>query len=345
MLDKISKITAQFEQELKEAGPDTLAELKNKYLGKDSELLSILKGIKNVADIEEKKQIGQAANTFRESVTKKIEAEIEKIANKQLKARLESEVVDSTRPGSRSSRSTTKAGKLHVITQTIREIEDIFLSLGFKVEYSYDIDNAFNTFDALNIPASHPARDSWDTLWLSDGNLAIPQTSAMQNRIISRAQELPLKSIVIGRTFRNEATDARHEHTFMQVEGVYLDRTANMSEMLGVLLEFFEKYFGKKLAHKFSPDFFPFVEPGGQLAIECVICAKKGCRLCKYSGFLEILGCGMIHPKVLKEAGKEENFASGFAWGFGLERIVLIKEAIDDIRYFHSGDLRFINQF
>jgi len=166
----------------------------------------------------------------------------------------------------------------------------------------------------------------------------------MQNRILAQDNSL-IKEIIIGKCFRNEATDARHEHTFHQLEGVYLAKKATMGDMLGVLLEFFEKYFERKLKYKFTPDFFPFVEPGAMLSIECVICDGKGCKVCKFSGYLEVLGCGMIHPKVIANAGKNPKEYSGFAWGIGIERLALLNNDINDIRYFYSNNLRFINQF
>lgn len=314
--------------------------LAEKYYGKNSKLTEVLRSLREISDPEEKKKVGQLANALKVKLAEKIEKEMGKLSQKVLERQLQEEAIDPTRPGI----NTTTPAHAHVVSTTVKKIEDIFLSMGFDVEYSNEVDNAFNTFDALNIPQNHPARDNWDTLWLEDGNLAIPHTSAMQNRILS-ATDVPIRKVSIGKCFRNEATDARHEHTFMQVEGVYLDRTANMGEMVGVLLEFFENYFGRKLQYKFTPDFFPFVEPGGQMAIECIICHSKGCRVCKYSGFLEVLGCGMIHPKVIQAAGKDPNRCAGFAWGFGVERILLIKESIDDIRNFYSGDLRFTSQF
>jgi len=194
------------------------------------------------------------------------------------------------------------------------------------------------------ISKGHPARDSWDTFWTEDENILITHTSSMQNRVL-RSKTPPIRAIVPGKCFRNEATDARHEHTFYQVEGIYVDKGITFTDMLGTLKTYFEAFFEKEIQVKFMPDFFPFVEPGGQMALSCVLCDMKGCKVCKGTGWLEILGCGMIHPNVLKEAGIDTDLYTGFAWGFGLERLIMLKQNIEDMRIFHSGDLRFIRQF
>lgn len=315
-------------------------ELEQKYLGETAKLSKILANIRKL-EPDARKEVGRSANLLRVKIESRLAKEKEKELHRILRDQLELEAVDATRSGIRQD---SKLGGLHLATQVSRQIEDIFMSMGFEVEYAKEIDNAYNTFDALNIPETHPARDSWDTLWFSDGNLAIPHTSAMQNRIM-KAGEVPLRKIVIGKSFRNEATDARHEHTFMQVEGICIQPQISMSEMLGTLLEFMEKFFGAKLDYKFTPDYFPFVEPGGQLAIAFAAKDNSGKLVGNADGFLEVLGCGMIHPKVLAEGGIDPEKYQGFAWGFGLERLALIKYGINDLRHFYSGDLRFVRQF
>jgi phenylalanyl-tRNA synthetase alpha chain len=316
------------------------SELRQNYLDKQSDLNQILKSLKKIESKEEQKEIGRAANQLKQKIAADVLSESEKAKEKLLTKKLKQENLDSTHPG--LGRRTI--AQTHILTQTIDEIEDIFSKMGFAVEYAYEVDNAFNTFDVLNIPEDHPARDNWDTLWLEDGNLAIPHTSSMQNRIL-RSDEKPIRKIIIGKTFRNEATDASHEHTFTQVEGVYLDKSATMSQMIGVLLNFFENFFEQKLDYKFTPDFFPFVEPGGQLAIR--FNKKKGSAggTDIKTNFLEVLGCGMIHPKVIAAADLDPATSKGFAWGFGVERIAMIKHGIDDVRAFHSSDIDFIRQF
>jgi phenylalanyl-tRNA synthetase alpha chain len=320
-------------------------DLQKKYLGHNSKLNEILKGLKEIKDETEKKKVGQQANELREYITTSISEEKNAAVRSILSKKLEVEYVDPTIPGKKP----TTQGYKHIISQTIEQIEDIFLKMGFEIEYSYDIDSAYNAFDAVNIPAEHPARDSWDTLWLSDGNLAIPHTSAMQNRILKNT-EIPVRKAIIGKCFRNEATDATHEHTFYQLEGVYVDKNISMADMIGVLLEFLERFFESKINYKFTPDFFPFVEPGGQMAIEKSAIKRLNSSANDQSGetiksqYLEVLGCGMIHPNVLKMAGVDPETYSGFAWGTGIERLILLKYGIDDIRHFKSGDLRFIEQ-
>lgn len=315
--------------------------LKNQFLGPRSDLQSLLRSLKDINDSNEKKKIGKEANDLRQMIETKISQKQVEIKTKILNTTLKQEEIEATHPGTPIQQSLTHQ---HILSKTMEEIEDIFMRMGFDIEYANEVDNAYNTFDALNIPESHPARDSWDTLWLEDGNLIIPHTSAMQNRIL-RSGEAPIRKIILGKCSRNEATDASHEHTFTQCEGVYLDHNASMSQMLGVLLNFFENFFEQKLGYKFSPDYFPFVEPGGQLAIRFE--KKKGGANATdtKANYLEVLGCGMIHPEVLRQAGRDPEKYSGFAWGFGVERMAMIKYNISDIRGFYSNDLRFNQQF
>ena len=232
----------------------------------------------------------------------------------------------------------------NIITQATWRCEDIFQKMGFNIEYPFEIDDDYHNFESVNMPKDHPARDSWDTFWTKDNFIAITHTSSMQNRVISSSTP-PIRVVVPGRCFRNEATDARHEHTFNQIEGIYIDKRVTLSDMLGTLKEFFVNYFETDLEIKFTPDYFPFVEPGGMMALSCIICNGKGCDVCKKTGWLEVLGCGMIHPNVLKMGGLDPEVYSGFAWGFGLERLIMLKYAIEDVRHFHSGNLDFIKQF
>lgn len=331
-IKQLSQIKKDFKKDLKaldfdESATKVLSQLEEKYLGKSSKLLSILGNLKEMA-AEDKKKIGKAANQLRIELTEDLKKAGDKANAQLLRQQLENEHIDPTHPGI----TNTDKAAAHIITKTIEQIEDIFRGMGFEIEYSYQIDTPENAFDGVNIPENHPARDSWDTIWLSDGNLGIPHTSAMQNRIIA-GNDLPIKKIILGKCFRNEATDATHEHTFHQMEGVYLDRHVTMAEMIGVLLEFLNSFFDAEFKHKFIPDFFPFVEPGGQLAIE------------KDGEYLEILGCGMVHPEVIRRAGKDPAKISGFAWGVGIERLIILKHGVEDIRHFFSSDLDFIKQF
>jgi len=315
-----------------------LEEIRIKYLGRKSQLTEILRGIKSYEG-EAKVKVGQKSNHIKEAITSNINKRSSYLLTQELKEVDDREKIDVTLP-----KENIEIGHIHPVTATTQEVEDIFMRMGFNVYYPYTIDDDFHNFESLNIPPEHPARDSWDTFWTEDGQIAITHTSSMQNRILKQAT-LPLRAIVVGRCFRNEATDARHEHTFTQVEGIYVDKGITLPDMLGTLKEFFSKYYEKELEVKFTPDFFPFVEPGGMMSLSCILCDGKGCKVCKQSGWLELLGCGMIHPKVLEMAGVDPLTYSGFAWGFGLERLIMLKYNINDIRLFNSGDLEFIKQF
>jgi phenylalanyl-tRNA synthetase alpha chain len=317
--------------------PQSLQEVQVKYLGRKSDLVNILRTIKAL-DKDTKIAIGKLSNQIKTSIEGKIgerEVEVRKIA---VEKELSGNKIDLTIP--------TKAeiSKLHPITQMLDLTIDIFQKMGFGVEFPYEIDTPFNNFTAVNIPEEHPARDVWDTFWTDDGHVAITHTSSMQHRVL-KSNEPPIRYIVPGRTFRNEATDARHEHTFFQVEGIYVDKGINMSHLIGVLKTFLSEFFGQEVNVLFTPDFFPFVEPGGMLSVDCSKLGEGFMKVSKGTGWLEILGCGMIHPNVLELAGLDSNVYSGFAWGFGLERLIMLKYGIDDIRLFNSGDLRFIRQF
>ena len=306
------------------------------YLGRKSELTQALRSIKDIPP-KKRKEIGKKSNNIKKELEKvflrtknaiSLTQDIEK--NKDF---------DVTAPGQKST-----LGHIHLLTQMRWRAEEIFERMGFEIFESYEIDDDYHNFVSLNIPEGHPARDIWDTFWTLDNQLAITQTSSMQNRIL-KSRKPPIRAIVPGKVFRNERTDPRHEHTLYQFEGIYVDKGITLADMIGTLKTFFNAFFEKKIELQVTPDYFPFVEPGNGVALSCFICNMKGCRVCKYSGWLEVLGCGMIHPNVLREGGIDPDQYSGFAWGFGLERITMLKYGIEDIRHFHSGDLRFIQQF
>ncbi len=307
-------------------------------LGRKSPLTEILKGIKDL-DAEGKKIVGQEANKAKQALIDLLDKRQAEISSQHFKNIGKTEAIDVTLPGRDQEK-----GHKHPITQMTELCEDIFQTMGFEVYYPFAVDDDYHNFETLNLPPNHPARDSWDTLWTEDGHIAITHTSSMQNRIMSNNKP-PIRAIVPGRCFRNEATDARHEHTFTQLEGIYVDKGITITDLLGTLKEFFSKFYEQEVEVKFTPDFFPFVEPGGMMSLSCVLCKGKGCAVCKQSGWLEVMGCGMIHPKVLEMAGIDAETYSGFAWGFGIERLAMLKYNIDDIRYFNSGSLDFIRQF
>lgn len=317
---------------------EKVQEIRTEFTGRKSKLNGILKGIKNLKP-EERGEIGKLSNQVKQTIAEMVDKKEHELEEQKLKAALNEDWIDVTIPGKKP-----KAGALHPVTQLLWKTEEIFENMGFEVFLPNEIDDDYHNFESVNIPKGHPARDAWDTFWTENDNILITHTSSMQNRVM-KSKQPPIRAIVPGKCFRNEATDARHEHTFYQVEGIYVDKGITLKDMLGTLKTFFEAFFEKEIKVKFMPDYFPFVEPGGQMALSCVLCDMKGCKVCKGTGWLEVLGCGMIHPNVLSQAGIDPNLYSGFAWGFGLERLIMLKNNIEDMRIFHSGDLRFIRQF
>lgn len=316
-----------------------LEKIQIKYLGRKSKLTQLLRSIKNIEQ-SKRKEFGQKANQTRKELEHLISEKREFISNLELEQMTKNEYIDVN-----ELVHIKQSGHLHILSQYFKKATDIFQKMGFEVIEPRLLDDDYNHFKALNIPEGHPARDIWDTIWTEDGYIAIAHTSTMQNRIL-RTRQMPIKAIVPGPCFRNEATDARHEHSLIQIEGVYVDKNINISDMIGTLKTFFTNFFEKEVQVKVTNDYFPFVEPGNGMELSCVLCDMKGCRVCKYSGWLEILGCGMIHPNVLTEAGIDSTVYSGFAWGVGLDRLVMLTgRNIDDVRLFRTGDLRFIRQF
>lgn len=235
-------------------------------------------------------------------------------------------------------------GSRHPLMTELNNILDIFGRMGFEVVESRQIDDDYHMFTSLNFPADHPARDEYDTFITEEGLIAPAHTSIMQNRVM-KSRKPPIRAVIPGRVFRNEDLDARHEHTFYQLEGVYVDEGINAGHLIATLKTFLEEYYGQKIEVKTQPFYFPFTEPSFEFAISCPFCAKKGCHICSYTGWIELLGCGMIHPNVLKEAGVDSNKYTGFAWGMGIERLVMMKYGIEDVRYFESANLKFLRQF
>jgi len=346
---KILNIKTQALEEIKKVlNEKELFNLRVKYLGRKSEFNNILKGLKNLSP-EEKRKIGPLAN----AVKKEIEGEL-KSAEKIIKSKKfdhQAEKIDITVPGNK-----IKRGHLHILTQVQNEIEDIFTSLGFEIADGPEVETEWYNFDALNIPADHPARDAWDTFWLKpevqSSKLKIkserialrPHTSPAQIRYMQKNKP-PFRIIVPGKCFRNEATDAKHEHTFYQFEALMVGDDINVGHFKYIGEQFFSKFFKKNIKVRLRPSFFPFTEPSFEFDISCTVCGGKGCQTCKHTGWLEIGGAGMVNQEVFVASGYPRNKYQGFAWGFGIERLAMMKYKIDDIRLFHSGDLRFVNQF
>jgi phenylalanyl-tRNA synthetase alpha chain len=288
---------------------------------------------------EERARAGKLLNAVKQSLEEALERRKEQFEAAALAARLDAEWVDLTLPAPGPAR-----GHLHPITQIQDEIEDLLTSLGFAVLDGPEVETEYHNFDALNIPPDHPARDMQDTFWLTDGNLLRTHTSPVQIRGMERFGP-PLRMIAPGRVFRNEEVDASHEHTFYQIEGMMIDREVSIAHLVYFMKTMLSGIFHREITLRLRPGYFPFVEPGFELDILCLICGGAGCAVCKQSGWVELVGCGLVHPNVLKMSGIDPEEWNGFAFGLGLTRLVMMRYGIDDIRYLQSGDLRFLKQF
>ncbi|MFZ4648622.1 MAG: phenylalanine--tRNA ligase subunit alpha [Patescibacteria group bacterium] len=316
-------------------------ELELQFLGRKGELAVILKDLKSLTD-DVRRESGEFAN----SIKKELESRFLEVSQKLKSQTILDSKIDVTLPGVKSIQ-----GSLHPMTIVQNEIEELFSSLGFMVLDGPELESDYFNFEALNVAPHHPARDMQDTFYLDKKNekgeydlLMRTQTSPMQVRAM-RKYGAPLRAIIPGRCFRSEATDSRHEHTFYQLEGIMIDKKVNFSQMKGVMDLVGKRLYGEETKLKMRPKFYPFVEPGSNGEYTCFLCNGKGCRVCKNTGWLEIVGCGLIHPEVLRAGGIDPEKYSGFAFGFGLNRLVMLKYGIDDIRLFNGGDIRFLEQF
>jgi phenylalanyl-tRNA synthetase alpha chain len=320
---------------------DELTEWYARFLGRKGALTDAMRQLGSLS-AEERPAFGKAVNALKNELSDAFEARQETVRGAQLDARLASEAVDVTLPG-----RPVELGTLHPITQLIREVSSIFAHLGFQTIEGPEVEDAYYAFDALNIPKDHPARDVWDTIFVQSESREIvlrPHTSPMQVRTMERLKP-PVRVIVPGRCYRYEALDATHEWHFQQVEGLAVDEHLTMTDLKGTLAEFARQLFGPQRKVRFRCDYFPFVEPGVDFAVDCAICDGKGCRVCKHSGWLEMGGAGMVHPKVLRGVGYDPEKYTGFAFGLGVERLVMMKYGVNDIRAFAGNDLRFLRQF
>lgn len=326
-----------------EASKDSeeLFKLEKEYSGRKSEFNNILKGLKDLSE-EERRKIGPAANLAKKEIADAIEKKRRDLLSSNFN--FEAERIDFTIPGTKK-----KIGHLNPITRVQNEIVDIFTSMGFEVADGPEVETEWYNFDSLNVPKDHPSRDMQDTFWLKEksgrDNLVLrTHTSNVQVRYMEKHKP-PFRIVAPGRVFRNEATDAKHEHTFYQFEALVVGKDINVANFKHIAKIFFESFFGRELNVRLRPSFFPFVEPGFEFDITCAICGGVGCSTCGHSGWLEIGGAGMVNQKVFVSAGYQRGEYQGFAWGFGINRLAMLKYKIDDIRLFNSGDLRFIEQF
>ena len=339
MKENIAGLRAQFETELAAAhDSESIEKIRIAYLGKKGSVTELLKGMKDLS-VEEKKEFGQTINVVKREVDEQITARVEAIRKEE-----EDRLVNSAEQYDVTLPADTAYGSYHPITLVQRELEEIFASKGFTVEDFKEIVSDFECFEALNIPKHHPARDMQDTYYLDNGQLLKTHTSAAQNSIM-RKYGAPLRAIFPGRCFRNESTDASHENTFFQMEGIMIDKDISISNLIYFMKTMLSEVFKQDVKVRLRPGFFPFVEPGFELDISCHICGGKGCSTCHGSGWIELCPCGMIHPNVLKAGGIDPDEYIGFAFGLGLTRLAMMRYGIKDIRDLNSGSLKTLSQF
>jgi phenylalanyl-tRNA synthetase alpha chain len=342
MSEHLKSLNERAQRSLQEVGTeDGLAEWYRVYLGRQGELTLAMRSISELP-AEDRPAFGQAVNALREELQSQFDKRQDRVLATALERRLDAEAIDVTLPG-----RTPRVGTLHPVTKMIRDVTRIFGLMGFQTVEGPEIEDAYYAFDALNIPQDHPARDVWDTIFIESNEREIvmrPHTSPMQIRTMEQT-EPPVRVVVPGRCYRYEALDATHEWHFHQIEGLAVDRNITMSDLKGTLAEFARQVFGQERKVRFRCDYFPFVEPGVDFAIDCMFCEGKGCRVCGKTGWIEILGAGMVHPRVLEYAGYDPDEYTGFAFGMGIERLVMLKYGVEDIRHFYQGDVRFLSQF
>ncbi|MDO5415199.1 MAG: phenylalanine--tRNA ligase subunit alpha [Bacillota bacterium] len=340
MQAQLNRILEEAKTQLQAA--ETLAqvdEIRVKVLGKKGQLTEILRGMGKLSP-EERKVTGQMANTVRAEIEGLLEEKFEAVKKAAKEAQFAAEKIDVTEPGKE-----TTVGVKHPVTITIEEISKVFMNMGFSIVEGPEVETVFNNFDGLNAGPNHPARDMTDTFYITENDILLrTQTSTVQVRTLQK-QQPPIKVIAPGRTFRCDTPDATHSPMFHQIEGLVVDEGITMADLKGTLDSFAKQLFGPETKTKFRPHHFPFTEPSAEMDVSCFKCGGKGCRVCKGSGWIEILGCGMVHPNVLKVGNIDTEKYTGFAFGIGVERVAMLKYGVDDIRLFYENDMRFINQF
>lgn len=339
MKEKLSQIKAEALKQIENSDAlEKLNEIRINYLGKKGELTAVLKSMKEVAP-EERPKIGQMVNDTREEIEKVLEQHITQMEKALRDARMKKEVIDVTLPGKKNN-----VGHRHPNTIALEEVERIFIGMGYEVVEGPEVEKDYYNFEALNIPKDHPARDEQDTFYVTEDIVLRTQTSPVQIREMEKGK-LPVRMIAPGRVFRSDEVDATHSPSFHQIEGLVVDKNITFADLKGTLAEFAKELFGEDTKVKFRPHHFPFTEPSAEVDVTCFKCGGKGCRFCKGSGWIEILGCGMVHPDVLRRCDIDPDEYSGFAFGVGLERIALLKYEIDDMRLLYENDSRFLKQF
>lgn len=317
-----------------------LQDVKVEYLGKKSPITEVLRGMGQLP-AEERPLMGQLVNEVRGEIEEAVKEKAEAIEEAKLNEKLATESIDVTLPG-----RPVHAGSTHPLTAVVEQIEEIFLGMGFKIAEGPEVETDYYNFEALNLPKEHPARDMQDSFYITEEILLRTHTSPVQVRTMEKMEgEVPVKIICPGKVFRRDDDDATHSHQFMQIEGLYVDKNISMSDLKGILLQFAREMFGEDQRIRLRPSFFPFTEPSAEVDLSCMLCKGSGCRVCKQTGWIEILGSGMVHPNVLRMSGYDPAIYTGFAFGMGVERIAMLKYGVDDIRHFYTNDSRFLKQF
>jgi phenylalanyl-tRNA synthetase alpha chain len=337
--DELQSIDQKALQDLHAADTQKLLEeLRVRYLGKKGTLTSILKQMKDLSN-EERPVIGKLANEVRSNIEKAISTRTEELKKLELEHRLRAEAIDVTMPGKKQA-----VGHRHPLSVTLSNLEEIFLGMGFSIAEGPEVEYDYYNFEALNIPKDHPARDDQHTFYITDNILLRSQTSPVQVRTMEK-QKPPIRIIAPGRVYRSDAVDATHSPLFHQIEGLVVDKNITFADLKGTLETFIKRLYGEDSVVRFRPHHFPFTEPSAEVDMQCFNCHGEGCRICKGEGWIEILGCGMVHPKVLSNCGIDPEEYSGFAFGIGLERIAQRQFNVDDMRLYYENDVRFLEQF
>lgn len=339
MQAQLNKILEEAKEQLQQAASvSDVDEIRVKLLGKKGKMTEILRGMGKLSP-EERKTTGQMANSVRSEIEGLLERRFADMKAAAKEAKFKLEKIDVTEPGKEVT-----LGVKHPLTITIEEISKVFMSMGFSIAEGPEVETVFNNFDALNAGPDHPSRDMSDTFYITEDILLRTQTSPVQVRTLMKTKP-PIKVISPGRCFRCDTPDATHSPMFHQIEGLVVDEGITMADLKGTLDSFAKQLFGTQTRTKFRPHHFPFTEPSAEMDVSCFKCGGKGCRVCKGSGWIEVLGCGMVHPHVLKVGGLDTEKYTGFAFGMGVERAAMLKYGVDDIRLFYENDMRFINQF
>ena len=339
MREKLEQIRNEALKRIEEAGAlDVLNDVRVSFLGKKGALTAVLKGMKDVAP-EDRPKVGQLVNETREEIERVLDEARKKMEQIIREQQMKAEVIDVTLPAEKRV-----LGHRHPNTIALEEVERIFIGMGYEVVEGPEVEKDYYNFEVLNIPADHPARDEQDTFYVNDKILLRTQTSPVQARVMEQGR-LPIRMIAPGRVFRSDEVDATHSPSFHQIEGLVVDKNITLADLKGTLAEFAKEMFGADTKVKFRPHHFPFTEPSAEMVMSCFKCKGAGCRFCKGSGWIEILGCGMVHPRVFEMCGIDPKEYTGFAFGMGLERISLLKYEIDDMRLLYENDVRFLKQF